>query len=450
MDDENYKSEVVERIASVRKNFSLQPIVFVGSGLSRRWISTPTWKELLDWAIKDCGDVDKPLNFFMQKNDGDLSKVSSELVDSYHSWAWGDGKGNFPEALFESEVPKDIYLKYHVCKHIKSFGTSVAEKFSGEAEAFSSIRPQSVITTNYDEMIEAVLPDYQPILGRGLITAPFANIGEVYKIHGTVDKASSIVLTNEDYGDFYLRRKYLTAKLLTFFAEHPILFVGYGIEDENIQGILHDLDEAMGMPGDLISNVFVLSRPKSDTPPAEEVVQVSASKGVRVQAIEANDFEWVFEAFGHNAPLANVNPQVLRAILARSYHLVRRDIPKQKVEVDFSLISEKTSSDEEFAKLFGIADLQPATEFSAMYPYNLTELGKKLGFPGWHKANALLEKVKKEKGVDIKSSDNRYHCTVRISKKSSAQMYSDDAYELLSAVRDGDEYELDLEGDPNH
>jgi hypothetical protein len=448
LDNNDYKDEVIERIAAVRKSFPLQPIVFVGSGLSRRWLSMPTWKDLLGWAIDECSDIKKPLNFFMQQENGDLSLVASRISKDYQSWAWGDGREHFPDILFESEVPKDIYLKYHICRYLKSFGVKVIDDHSAEAEAFSSIRPQSVITTNYDKLIEAVLPDYQPVLGRGLITAPFANIGEIYKIHGTVDKPSSVVITHDDYSGFSQRRKYLTAKLLTFFAEHPILFVGYSIEDENIRNVLHDLDQAMEIPGDLVSNVFVLSRPTAPNPATEKIVQVSPSKGVRVQAIEAEDFQWVFEALGHNAPLANVNPQVLRAILARSYHLVRKDIPRQMLEVDFDLISTKTSSEEEFAKLFGIADLQPATEFSAKYPFNLTEVGKKLGFPGWHRANTLIAKIRDETGVDIKASDNQYHCTVRISKKSKAQMYSQDAVDLLACVRDEQPYNVELVGAP--
>ena len=444
-DDSDYKSETIDRIASARKKYPLQPIIFAGSGLSRRWLGAPSWPELLEHAIKACPVIDKPLNYYLQSEESNLPRVASRISESFHLWAWDGGRSSFPQILFESQVPKEIYLKYFISQHLKGFGSRVAPEYSDEAEAFSAIRPQSVITTNYDDLIEAIFKDYQPVLGRGLITSPFANIGEIYKIHGTVAKPSSIVITESDYQEFFKRRRYLTAKLLTFFAEHPILFVGYAIEDENIKGILSDLDEAMEIPGNLVENVFVLSRSSSVRPALERVVQVSPSKGVRVQALETDDFQWIFEAFGHNAPLENVNPKILRAILARSYHLVRQDIPKQKVEVDFDLISQKISSVDDFAKLFGIADLQSATEFSAKYPFNLTEVGKKLGFPGWHGADKLIREIEADNGVNIKSYDNRYHCTVRISKKSTAQMYSQDAVDLLSCVKDGKPYAVDLE-----
>ncbi|WP_158966543.1 SIR2 family NAD-dependent protein deacylase [Chachezhania sediminis] len=332
-----------------------------------------------------------------------------------------------------------------MARRIKSFGEKVAQEFDGEALAFSSIRPHCVVTTNYDELLENLLEGYQPVIGRGLITAPFANIGEVYKIHGTIGKPSSIVLTAEDYTDFNKRRKYQSAKLLTFFAEHPILFVGYSISDPNIQGILSDLAEAFDLSGSLVKNMFIISRPEAGSPSAERLIQVSPDRSVRLQSIETNDFSWAFEAFSHNAPLQNVNPQVLRAILARSYHLVRKDIPKQLFEVDFDLISEKTKSGEEFAKLFGIADLQSATGFSAKYCHNLTAVAKQLGYSNWHRANLLIKQINDETGIDIKASDNRYHCTVRISKKSKAQMYSDEAVDLLKLVRDGLQYEVEVD-----
>jgi hypothetical protein len=444
MDSPDYIAAQTKKILSIREKYPFQPIIFAGSGLSRRWINSPTWVELLEWAISNCSEVDRPLQFYRQQ-EPDLPKIATRIAEIYQSWAWGAGRAQFPKILFESSLPRDIYLKHAISQHIKSFGSVVASGYAKEAEEFSTIRPHAVITTNYDQLVESVLPDYQPVLGEGLISAPFASIGEIYKIHGTVDKPSSLVLTHNDYEKFGIKRKYLTSKLLTFFVEHPVVFVGYSVEDENIRKILADLDEAVNITGGMIANIFFLTRRGSGEPSTEKILQVSASKGVRVNSIEADDFSWVFKAFAHNAPLSNVNPQVLRSLLARSYQLVRSDIPRQKMDVDFELISGKLTSGEEFAKVFGIATLQPATEFSARYRYNLTDIGVKLGYSSWHGAQALLNKVCQDKGVDIKKSDNDYHCTVKIGRKSSAQMYSDDAIDLLKKVRDGEEYSPNIE-----
>lgn len=444
MDHPDYVKAQIKKIVTAREKYPFQPIIFAGSGLSRRWVDAPSWRELLEWTITNCSEITQPIQFFLQQEKV-LPRVASRISDAYQSWAWAAGRDNFPKILFESNVPPDIYLKHSIAQHIKSFGTSIRTEHIAEARSFCEIRPHAIVTTNYDQIVEAVLADYQPVLGEGLISAPFASIGEIYKIHGSVDKPSSLVLTQQDYDRFAQKRKYLTAKLLTFFVEHPVVFVGYSVEDENIQKILEDLDEALVLGGGLIPNIFFLTRRGLDEPGMEKVLQVSPSKGVRVNLIETDDFNWVFGAFAHNAPLTNVNPQVLRSLLARSYQLVRSDIPRQKMEVDFDLISGTLKSNEDFAKVFGIATLQPATEFSARYPYNLSEIGKKLGYPGWHGAHALINKVCDITGIDIKETDNAYHCTVRISRKSRAQMYSEKVVELLEKVRDGANFDLNLE-----
>jgi len=445
-DEGKYIEEQTQKIIETREKFPLQPIIFVGSGLSRRWVNAPTWYGLLDWAVENCPDVDKPIQYFIQQEPG-LPEVAARIASQYQAWAWGAGKSEFPSILFEANVPADMYLKYSISRYIKGFGTQISAPYKEEAEAFSAMRPHAVITTNYDQLLENVLPGYQPVLGAGLISAPFANIGEIYKIHGSVEKSSSLILTAGDYEEFAKKRKYLTAKLLTFFAEHPILFVGYSAEDANIRKILEDLNEAVEIRDGTIPNIFFLTRPKDGSPASEKILQVAPEKGVRVNAIEAADFSWVFKAFGHNAPLSNVNPQVLRSLLARSYQLVRSDIPRQRIEVDFELISGKVNSKENFAKVFGIGMLQPATGFSAKYPYNLTEVGQKLGFKTWHGANKLIKQIEGEKGVDIKSSDNRYHCTLRISGQSEAQKYSEECVDLLKCVQSGAGYSVQLEDD---
>lgn len=66
------------------------------------------------------------------------------------------------------------------------------------------------------------------------------NIAEIYKIHGSILDAKSIVITEKDYADFNLSRKLIIAKMLTLFAEAPIIFMGYSFTDENIQCIIED------------------------------------------------------------------------------------------------------------------------------------------------------------------------------------------------------------------
>src|SRR5690606_9804969 len=101
-----------------------------------------------------------------------------------------------------------------------------------------------------------------------------------------------------DYDAFSKKKKFLSAKLLTFFNEHPLIFVGYSATDPNIRSILSDIDEALPEKGGVIPNVYILEwnpglGPDS-SPPRDKVISTDEDRSIRVKLIESNDFTWVF------------------------------------------------------------------------------------------------------------------------------------------------------------
>ena len=235
---------------------------------------------------------------------------------------------------------------------------------------------------------------------------------------------------------------------MTFFNEHPLLFIGYSASDPNIRSILSDIDEALPVKGGVIPNVYILEwndEITSDSAPArDKLIATGEDRSIRVKLIEASNFRWVFDAFAANPVLNDVNPRVLRALVARSYNLVRHDIPTMKIEADFQMLDQAVEDSDSFAKLFGIANISDYSAASAQYPYSATELTKILGGNGSYLAVSLCRKIKEDKGVDIKASDNRYHRSEKINK-SVFHKYSDDALTLLKKVQADEEYELDME-----
>lgn len=103
-----------------------------------------------------------------------------------------------------------------------------------------------VITTNYDHLCEKLFPSFKVYVGESdlLFSEPsFAQ--EVYKIHGSVERPDGLVFTEGDYTEFSSKRKYLAAKLLTIFAEYPVVFLGYSIQDESVKAVLADICECV-------------------------------------------------------------------------------------------------------------------------------------------------------------------------------------------------------------
>ena len=93
----------------------------------------------------------------------------------------------------------------------------------------------------------------------------------------------------------------------------------------------------------------------------------------------------------------------------------------------------------EFAKLFGITTIADPSTIGANYPYTLTALAKELGYMHWPKIQMVIDKIKSEKGIDIKSFDNKYHYALKYGK-SVIHKYSVDAVKLMSSALKGADY----------
>ncbi|WP_043739611.1 SIR2 family protein [Thioalkalivibrio nitratireducens] len=449
---EQYQERIRDDIATCMDTMGVQPILFVGSGLSRRYFLAPSWEGLLQRLVDACPLIDKDYGYYKQKFHSPID-IGSAFADIYREWAWGDGKGVFPPELFGPSQPAEIYIKYKVARYfeellLSSDAESTEETHKEELESLQKVRPHAIITTNYDRFLEKLFPEYSPIIGQKILNGNFAQIGEILKIHGCSSEPESLVFVRNDYKEFHAKKKYLSAKLLTYFAEHPLFFLGYSAEDPNIRSILADIDEILSPHGQLIPNIYLVEwsnkAQQQMSFASERLVAIDAERSVRVKSIVADGFGWVFDALGSNEALPSVSPKILRALMARTYSLVRHDIPKRIVEVDYDTLEHAVSSEQELAKLYGITTLDDPSAVNAMYPFSLTHVGQKLGYPGWHQANQLINQIKSEQGTDIKAADNRYHIAILAGNTMQAHKYSQAAVELLKKVRDGEDYQVEI------
>jgi len=130
--------------------------------------------------------------------------------------------------------------------------------------------------------------------------------------------------------------------------------------------------------------------------------------------------------------------------LARTYNLVRCDIPRKRVEVDFETLEHAVTVDGELGKIYGFATVGDATKVNAQFPFSLTQVAELLGFLSWHSANQLLDRVKRESGKDIKSTDNKYHINIKAGVVMTTHKYSQECVDLLEKVKNSQEYEINL------
>lgn len=137
-----------------------------------------------------------------------------------------------------------------------------------------------------------------------------------------------------------------------------------------------------------------------------------------------------------------MNTKVLRSLIARTYELVRTDLPRKRIEVDYAALEKATSDQTEFAKIYGITFLDKPIDVNAAFPYTLSGVASELEYKHWSYANLLIEKIHDEHGVDIKATDNCYHVAIKTGPRSRTHKYSEAGVNLLKMVKNGENYVL--------
>ena len=449
---EEYQNRITNDIDTCIEEMGCQPILFIGSGMSKRYFQAPNWKELLSEMSNQCPNIKKEFAYYTQSH-SNLIEIGDIFANAFKEWAWEEGRENFDKSLFSPDMPPDIYFKTKIAEHLidltpDSISNIEDLDLKEEINLIQSIRPHAVITTNYDTFLELIFPDFTPVIGQSILRNNYSAVGEIYKIHGCVTDPSSIVITSKDYDEFTKKKKYLSAKLLTYFAEHPLVFMGYRAGDPNIKAILTDIDELISVDNQLIPNIYIITRDEklndNSEPPYEEIISIEEHHNVRIKNISANKYNWVLTSFGANPSIPKVNVKFLRAIQARTYDLVRHDLPRKEIQVNLEMLERTLSSQDEFAKIYGITTLDGVSSNNLVHTYTLKEVGEQLGYPTWHEALKLMERIKDEKTIDIKSFDNKYHIKIIIGKET-RHKYSDSLVELLKKVRDQEDYTLDVD-----
>ncbi len=443
-----YQDEITADIAAVLKTAECQPILFVGSGFSRRYASGPSWEELLEQLAEACPLIKYEFAYYKQKFPS-LAHIGSVFAEAYREWAWTTGREFFPSDYYSSKYPPEIFIKHAASEILGALKiTKGKSDLNGELAALSNMGPHAVVTTNYDKLLEPLFPNYEVIVGQQIFRKSFLVLGEIFKIHGTVADPLSMVLTEKDYAEFDTDKRYLSAKLLTYFAEHPLLFVCYRAGDQNIKNVLYDISRMFRPEMTLSPNIYILQWDETQDdvsyPPREQVLEVGEGVNVRVKSITTASFEWVFKAFGTNGSLSKVDLKALRSLMARTVNLIRSDIPAKNVEVNYDTLEHAIANGTSFANLFGVTTLNNAGAANANHPYTSQMLAKKLGYTHWTKTNELMKAVFQATGFDMKASDNVYHVRVKTGEKDSSgvRKYSDATIELLKKVEAGKDYEI--------
>jgi hypothetical protein len=229
-----------------------------------------------------------------------------------------------------------------------------------------------VITTNWDMFIEQLFPEYKTYIGQEeLLFSNPQEIGEIYKIHGCSTRAGSLIITDSDYDAFNEKNTYLAAKLITLFVEHPIVFIGYSISDENISSLLRAISACIGKDNieKLRRNLIFIQRlATGEDPNVSDTYLTIDGVQIPLVLVKTNDFLPVYKAI--NLTKRKIPARVLRYCKEQLYELVQSSEPEKKIcVVDIDEIESK--EDVEFLVGVGVA----RQEFVGPSPVGYASIG---------------------------------------------------------------------------
>ncbi len=169
-----------------------KPVLFVGSGLSKRYLNSPTWLELLEKISEEVG-VDKKV--LREWSDSNYEELAERLEAIYFT------KLNGSE-LLDGNIKRPF--RELISKYLENLTINLDNK--REISILKNIHYQKLITTNYDSLLESNIfnidSDDIYIHNDDLFSSETKN-KKLYKIHGSISNPESIIITKADYDQFF-------------------------------------------------------------------------------------------------------------------------------------------------------------------------------------------------------------------------------------------------------
>lgn len=338
------------------RKFPTNPYLFIGSGISRRYIDLPTWEALLIDFFEKSG-IKGEFEYYQSKCDSNLPLLASFLAQEFHEVWWKEARYQKDRSAFKQLAKEGIEMpfKIEIAKLIAN-NTLALKKYENEVQLFKKCVVDGIITTNWDTFIQDHFIEYKVFVGQQeLLFSESISVGEIYKIHGCVTQPQTLVVTEGDYTNFNKRNAYLAAKLLTIFVEHPIIFLGYSLNDPNILEIINSIVKCVE-PKNLNKLkdrlIFVEWKPGHEFEIFDGSLMLPEKNVLPIKHIKTDSYEQIFEDL--SSLKRQIPVKILRKLKDSIVELVKNNKPRAKVYVkDIESITDDT--DIEYAIGVGVA-----------------------------------------------------------------------------------------------
>lgn len=320
---------IQEFIAQYRNH----PILFVGTGISLRYLKNSyTWDGLLSKISFEL--TENPEYYFDVKAEChingkfDYLKIATIIEDKFNLVLQEKRHGKFKHLndIFYENMAKGINLsrfKIYIAELFSKL--EFKEEMADELKNLKKIRKNvgSIITTNYDSLIENIF-EFTKLIGNNiLLSNPY---GSVYKIHGCYENPEKIIITERDYLAFDNKFELIRAQLLSLFIHNPIIFLGYSVGDDNIKKILKTIFSYVEPNSELatkIKNNFLLveyGKEIDNELISEHDIVLEGDLTIRINKIKTDNFSSIYNSISNlNLPVTALDIRKVQNIVKEIY-----------------------------------------------------------------------------------------------------------------------------------
>lgn len=344
-----------DKIRKIFESSAGAPFLFIGSGFSRRYLGLEDWRGLLE---RFCEDI-REFEYYLSSANGNYPRAATLMAKDFHDVWWSSEKyANSREAYKGSALGVHSALKIEISLYLEELdlGSNLIEDYVEEVETLKNLNVDGVITTNWDLFLEDIFPEYKVFVGQEeLLFSNPQSIAEIYKIHGSADAPHSLVLTEDDYDEFYRKNPYLVAKLITIFIEHPIVFIGYSVDDPHISSLIFEIASCLNEDklDQFSRNLIFLRRANGQESSIETVNFSKEGRSLAALVIKTDDFNEAYRVIAEKK--RKIPARILRYCKEQMFELVKSSTPEEKLAVvDINELDEK--DDVEFVVGVGVAE----------------------------------------------------------------------------------------------
>lgn len=288
------------------------PIIFMGSGISKRYLlNSPTWRGLLEklWekAFKDNSfysrlnqirrtiqekEIDKKEQDFYL-NIEIASEIEKKFIEDFDLNKI-EIEGLTPQKVFEEEINP---FKYYLAKQFQRIETN--EVFRKEQEEFKKMlnKAKIILTTNYDNFIEKIYEDDEKkiniYIGQKGLFKPNLGYCELFKIHGCCTDEKTLILTKDDYKSIERNLSLVSAKITSELLLSPIIFIGYSLSDTNIRKIIQNFVDSLNEKEkkELEERIIFIEWKEN-----QSALKISSTSefGIRITLVETDNYKKIY------------------------------------------------------------------------------------------------------------------------------------------------------------